>query len=250
MKRKLLSLLLIFSGVFTFAQTPGKGLRPATLITASVAYQNNWGHLNDRYGSNLSIGAGVGYKTQSNWIYSFEASYMFGNDVKNGGLILNQLIGDKGLIFNQAGNYAELNVFQRGIYGHFTVEKILPVFQLSENSGPTLGLGAGYLCHWIRLNNVGNDAPQVLGEYYKGYDRLSGGFSIKESIGYLYLSKKEGVNLKLSFELMQGFSKNLRGFNYDTGMFDEETHLDLFYSIRLNWYLPIYKKAKTEYYTD
>jgi hypothetical protein len=250
MKRKLLSIVIVFWGIQLRAQTPSKGLRPATLITASLAFQNNWGYLNDRYGSNLSIGAGVGYKTQSNWVFSGEASYMFGSNVKNGGLILNQLIGEKGYVFNQTGNYAELNLFQRGIYGHFTVEKILPLIQLSENSGPTIGLGAGYLCHWIRLNNVGNDAPQVLGEYYKGYDRLSGGFSLKESIGYLYLSKKEGVNFKLSFELMQGFTKSLRGFNYDTGMIDEETRLDLFYNIRLNWYLPIYKKARTEYYID
>ncbi len=248
MKSKLI-VAFFLAAFLTKAQKSGE-TRKATLITANVAYQNNWGEISKRFGYNLGIGAGLGLKTKSNWVYSLEGSYMFGLRVNENTQILDDIAGQQGYIFNQVGNYAELNVLMRGFYVHLNAEKILPLVQVNPNSGPIIGFGAGYLMHWVRLNNVGNDAPQVLDAYEKGYDRLSGGFSLKESLGYLYLSKSEGVNLKLSFDLIQAFTTNYRGFNYDTGRPDTEQNLDLFYSIRLNWFLPIYQKGKNEYYIN
>ncbi len=244
----LLALFVLIGSKNLHAQL--NSIRPAWLVTVNVAFQNSYGEISNRFGYNLSAGAGFGYKTDKNWIYTFEGNFMFGSKVKPYRNILTELIGEQERIFNQAGNYAQLNLLQRGVNFYGSVEKIIPVIQVNKNSGPILGVGTGYLAHWISFNNVGNDAPQVLDEYEKGYDRLSGGFSLKESLGYLYLSKLEGINFKVSFDLIQAFTTNYRGFNYDTGKADTKTNIDTFYSIRLNWYLPIYKKAQSNYYID
>jgi hypothetical protein len=240
--------LALFSVLPVFLSAQKATSRPAWLVIASTAYQVTGGETQDRFGNSVSIGVGTGYKTQNNWVYSFEGNYAFGTGIKQAPQILDELLGTNGFIFNQAGNYAQLNLFYRSLHGHVSLEKILPIWNVNGNSGPIAGFGAGYLAHWIRLDNVGNDAPQVLDEYQKGYDRLSGGVSLKQSLGYLYFSKSEGINFKLSFEFMQAFTNSYRGFNYDTGLPDTDQRLELFYNIKLNWYLPIYKKATSNYY--
>lgn len=220
----------------------------AVLISPSLAIQFSGGDFSERFGTSYTAGLGVGIKTEGNWIFSLNGQFMFGSDIKDIGGILDPILTANQNLLNQTGNYALLSVFERGFYGLGEVSKIFSQFGPNKNSGPTLSIGAGFISHWIHFSNAGNDSPQILEEYAKGYDRLSGGLLLKQSIGYMYLSPQRRINFKISFEILEGFTTNYRGINYDTGKEDTSQHLDLLYGIRLNWYLPIYDKSVNEFY--
>lgn len=232
-----------------FAQEE-KSPERAWLISPSLAIQFPGGDFTDRFGTNYTAGLGFGYKTSQNWIFNFNGHFMFGNSVQNSEQILKAIVTDNNNILNQTGNYAQLSLLQRGFYFLGETEKVFDGLGVNPNSGLSISVGAGFINHWIFFDNAGNDSPQVLDEYTKGYDRYSGGFLFKQSIGYMYLSTRRRINFKISFELLEAFSYNYREFNYDTGLSDTDQHLDLLYGIRLNWYVPIYQKPSEEFFFD
>jgi hypothetical protein len=245
-------LYCFFWGAFYAQDSKTEVKKPdrAVLITPSISTQFAGGDFSDRFGTSFTAGLGAGIKTSQNWIFSIDAQFMFGSDVKNVDQMLASIYTENENILNQTGNSAQLSVFQRGFYGIGEISKVFHQIGVNPNSGPSISVGAGFINHWIQFNNAGNDSPQIIEEYEKGYDRYSGGFLLKQSIGYIYLSPNRRVNLKISFELLQAFTTNYRAFNYDTGMEDTNQHLDLLYGIRVNWYLPIYEKQIDQFYYD
>lgn len=245
---KITGLLLLASFAVNEAVAQSNEPDPMWIIGPSVAFQSPGGDLGDRFGNNFALGLGAAYKFKSNWEVGIDGQFMFGSDVLNSEAILDGLLTANGNIINSSGGYADLRVFERGVYGDVNVSRIFNSLGVNENSGLKLTLGAGYMVNWIEFDNIGNDSPQILGEYTKGYDRLSGGIMLRESIGYLFLSSKRRINFQLSFELIQAFTTNLRGINYDTGLEDSDVKADLLYGIRLNWYIPIYQKSSDNTY--
>ena len=232
------------------AQNENTVSRSAILLEVGGGYQFSGGDLAFRYGNNLSVGGGLGYKMRSNWIFDIEAQFMFGSLVKNEELILGNSLTARSQILNLNGSYATLDLFQRGTYGAFNVSKILNFWKANGNSGPTIGLGAGYMVNWTEIDNPGNTAPQFANEYDKGYDQLSMGMLTKQSIGYFFLSENRRINFQLSFELLQAYTENVRNYNYFEGVAGNDQQLDLLYGLKLEWYFPIYllKKDEQQYY--
>ncbi|MDZ7847864.1 MAG: hypothetical protein U5L96_14520 [Owenweeksia sp.] len=180
-----------------------------------------------------------------------DGQYLFSDNINDAAQLLNPVLTANGFILNNIGNYASVSVLERGFYFTGELSKTLPFWQANSNSGPDILLGAGFLRHWIEIKNAGNDAPMLLDEYAKGYDHLSQGFLLKQSIGYRYLSRNRRVILRLSFEIMmQAFTTNLRGFDYSTGQSETGTNLDLLYGFRLQWILPLYGASNQTYYFD
>lgn len=240
--------LLFLCALPTRAQQSEASPLSAWLIKPSLGYQYSGGDLESRFGNNLSAGLGVGYKTNENWIFSIDGQYIFGQNVRNVGQLLHPVLSDKGAIFNQTGNYATFDVAERGYYGTFDISKTFNLLSVNPNSGINLLLGAGYITHWVHITNPGQDSPQINGEYLKGYDERSGGMLLKQSIGYMYLSHNRRINLRLSFEVLEGFTTNYRKFSYSTGRPVEGRKLDLLYGFRLQWVLPIYSEGGATYY--
>lgn len=223
---------------------------PAWLIQPSYSYLFSAGDMENRFGDFMGIGLGVGYKTTANWIVDVDAQFTFGNNVKNVGPLLNTMITNNGYILNETGNYGDIDVNQRGWLGSLNVSKTLNFLSVNPNSGVNLLFGAGGLWHYINFNTPGKDIPQVMGEYDKGYDEMSGGFMLKQSIGYVYMSRNRRVNFKISFEIMEAFTTNYRKFSYSTGKPVTGTMKDLIYGFKAQWILPIYgtKSAGENHY--
>ena len=108
--------------------------------------------------------------------------------------------------------------------------------------------GAGYIQDKIRIHNPGNTAPQILGDYKKGYDRLNGGIAVTGSLGYMYLSNTRLLNFSLSFEFMQAWTNPYRKRNFDTGKQDTRNLNSQFYTIKVFWMIPLYRRVPREYY--
>lgn len=251
MKKTLTLFVLLFS-LSLVAQRPRKAPEgPAWLIMPSFGLQYAGGDMADKFGQSYAAGLGIGYKTSKNWQFAFQGQFMFGTDVKNTAQILQPVLTQSGYIFNQGGEYAIFAIDQRGAYGTIDFSKTIPnFFAANRNSGFNLSLGAGYLAHWIRINNVGDDAPQILDDYKDGYDQLSGGFLLKQSVGYQFMSVSRRVNFRLSFEVMEAFTTNYRKYNYSTGQAVSGKMLDMVYGFRLEWILPIYNQPSNEYFYD
>lgn len=217
-------------------------------IEANYSLQMPGGDIADRYGISNTIGAGATYKTKSNWTVGFEANYLFGAHLKDGSSILDNLKTESGEIINRFGEYATIALSQRGMYAGLKFGRVLNIGGPNPNSGIVFNIGGGWLHHHIRIENKDNNAPAVLGDYKKGYDRLTGGFALREFIGYQYLGNNETVNFYFGLEFHQAWTKSLRAYNFDTMERDLGEYNDFLYSFRVGWVFIIYDKQPDRFY--
>lgn len=173
---------------------------------------------------------------------------MFGDNIKIADDLVAGLITDQGQIINLNGNYGDYKFFQRGWSLQGEVGRIFTSLGHNANSGLVVMLGGGYIEHKIRIENAGQDIPQLLNDYQKGYDRLSGGLMLRQFIGYMHAGSKRRINFLIGLDLVQGFTENYRGFQYDTGLSNNQTQTDLLYGVRFIWFLPIYSESSSSYY--
>lgn len=217
------------------------------MFTGSYAVQVPGGDMAERFGINSNTGGSFIVKTRSNWLLGIEGFFLFGSNIKEDG-ILDCIRTSNGQIINKYGEYANYILSERGFFLGVTAGKIIPVFSPNPNSGIIITLSGGLLQHKIRIDNDGNNAPQILDDYKKGYDRLTNGFCFKEFIGYIYFGNKRTLNFYTGFEFYQGFTKNRRNYNFDTMERDDRNRADLLYSFRIGWIIPLYKRSPDRYY--
>lgn len=215
-------------------------------IDFSAAMHAPSGDISERFGGNGFIGASVHYKTASNWVFGLEGGFIFGSNVKED--VVSGIRTSDGFVIDQDGRVTELLLLERGMTLVGTVGKVIPLFGPNPNSGLVVRLGGGMLQHNIRLETRNNDVPQLEGEYLKGYDRLSNGFSMYQFIGYQYLSNQRLVNLTIGFEGYQAFTQSRRDYNFDLMGKDDEKRFDALYGLKVSWSFPIYRRLASNYY--
>ena len=220
----------------------------AGLISASYSYQFSGGDLAYRYGNNSSIGPSFSIKTRSNWIFGVDFNFIFGNDVKLYNQIIKSVAPPNGNVISQEGSFADVKMFERGFFTSFKIGKIIPVFKSNPNSGLLILGSIGYLQHNIRIEVANNNTPQLMDDYARGYDRLSGGLAASEFIGYIYLSDRKLTNFFAGIEFTQGWTKSMRDYNFDTMQKDDSRKFDSFIGIKIGWIFPLYKRSPEKFY--
>ena len=244
-----LPLVLLFCSQHSFSQVNVRDSSIfAPMFYATYTYQWPGGDLAKRYGSNSSIGGGFMIKTKSNWLFAAEGNYLFGETVKNGDSLIRNISTSEGFVINQNGYYAEIGFAERGftVFGKFG--KLFHILSPNPNSGPLVMLGAGFLQNKIRIHDGDNTAPQVQGDYKKGYDRLNNGFALLGTLGYLYLGESRILNFSVNFEFIQAWTKSRRDYDFDTGKPDNASYSSQFYGIKVKWIIPFYKRKPKDFY--
>jgi hypothetical protein len=218
------------------------------MIYATYAYQLPGGDLAKRFGGNSSIGGGFMLKTRSNWLFAAEGNYIFGGTVKNGDSLLTKIATPNGYVINANGYFSEIGFAETGynITGKFG--KLFPVLSPNPNSGPVIMIGGGYLKDKIKIHDGDNTAPQLYGDYKKGYDRLNTGLVLSATIGYLLMSDSRLINFYIGLEFMQSWTKYRRARNFDTGKQDNSSLSSQFYGVKVKWMIPLYKRKPKDYY--
>lgn len=209
------------------------------------------GDLVDRFGISSGVGGGFQWKTHKNWIFGFEYNYIFGGDIKNEDQLMANIKTHNGQIIDNGGTFANYTTSERGFHTSFKFGKLIPISGKNRNSGIVIMGSIGYLQHRIRIENIDNIAPQIEGDYEYGYDRLTGGFSISEFIGYSYIGNTRLLNFYAGFEFVQGFTSPKREVNFDTRQPDPvQNRMDMLNGIKLAWIIPIGKRGTVndEYY--
>lgn len=246
-------LIVLFSliSALCFSQAPGRDSLRAWLIEAGISYYGTAGELGERLNSGSSAGIGVAYKTQKNWIWGVEASYLYSNNVADPTAVVSGFKFEQQSILNTVGNLANINVDHRGFEAYAVVRKTLPWLNANPNSGLQVGFGAGATTFWYNITSNDQSVPQIQDEYDKGYDKLSAGLALKQAISYHYMAPRRTFNFRISFEVGQTFTEDLRGYNYSSGQKISERQFSLTYGLKAHWILPIYQeKRNQEYFYD
>ncbi len=218
------------------------------IVYAAYGFSALGGDIADAFGPSSTLGAGIGFKTNKNFYYSFEYNYLWGGKVKNGDEILQHILTHDGNLIGQNGEFAIFQYFQRGHTLWGRVGKLFPVLSHNPNSGIMIQLGVGYVQHRMFVGIQDNTALQLKGDYKKGYDRLTSGFGLTQSLGYFFLGDSRMWNFYAGFEFSQAWTKNRRDVNFDTRMKDDSQHIDLFYGIKVAWVIPLYRRAPQQYF--
>jgi hypothetical protein len=229
-----------------------KGI-PADSSVRSVNFDLHYGAhqpvglLNSRFGDFKSAGFGVFYKMQQNWLIGIDADYFFGKLVKEDSILKNLKTAD-GNIISSDGQFGEIKLYGRGYFVGATVGKLLPFRTHIKNTGLRILFKAGYFQHRIKI--LGDADLYPLSETYKrGYDRLTSGFSIGQSISYFHMSSNRLLNYTIGFEFLEGFTQGRRVINFDTGKSGLDKRIDVLVGLRASWMLPVYIRNQNSVYS-
>ena len=246
-----LPILIVF--LFVFQVTRAQFNVSDTTVAAfvphlSYSYQFPGGDVAKRYGHNSTIGGGLKYKNMKNVIFSLDVNFIFGNDIKDADSILWMVETETGYVIDGNGTFALYALYERGYNVNFSVGKIFPVLNPNPNSGLMVNAGIGYMLHRMKIDNQHRTAPQISGDYAKGYDMLTGGISLNQFIGWYFMSNSRLLNFYAGFEFHEAFTKSLRDWDFHNMGKDNNNNFDFFLGIKVGWMLPIYDRAPDKFY--
>lgn len=196
-----------------------------------------------RYGVTNAVGAGLFYKTKSNWQFGGEYNTYFGSNIKEN--VLGNLYGSGDGIINTEGVYENVKLYQRGFYAMGLIGKVFPISP-NRNSGIVFKLGAGAMQHKIKMKYNELYLPALAGDNYKGYDRLTNGFTMYQFLGYQLLDPRRRLDFYIGVDLLEGFTNGVRTWNWDLMESGKDKRLDLQLGFKFGIMLAIYKKDKSE----
>lgn len=213
------------------------------ILQAGAHYGIQWpgGDLSARFGYNGFTGLQLDCSWPSGWTMGLQASLIFGKNVKED--VLAFLRDENGLIYGYAGAPSTVLLRERGQYYGFHLGYFLGAKRASGQTrkGLMFQAGIGLIQHKIRIiSELNNEVLQLNAPYKQGYDRLSNGLGLRQSLGYRYLSANRRINFSVNLEAYQGFTQNRRNWNIDQMRMDTDQRLDLLFGIRINWILPFY----------
>jgi len=203
----------------------------------------------DRWGFHSQIGMDIEQKFKSNFTIGLGAGFIFGNQLRDTS-IFSDLYNSFGTITGLSGSPADVLFLMRGFTGHFTAGYVINRFGNNPNSGIWVKAGLGWMMHKIRIESLYDVVPQLQGDYRQGYDKLTTGFSTMQFVGYLYQADWRLIKLYAGFEFIQGFTRNVRTYNFDTGGPETESRIDLLTGFKVGWIMPISHRTRSEYYFD
>lgn len=249
--RKLFFLLVLFcSSPFLKAQFQ---VRDSVLFNPhiSIVYGHHYpvADLAKSFGPSGALGLAFDIKDKKSHYWGVQCQYHFGNKVTEPGLLQN-LYTDNGEILDNQGQPAVVFIQQRGWSACFEAGHVFNTFGPNPNSGILATGGLGFMTHKIRIEHQSHEINALQGEYLRGYDRLTTGLMGRAFLGYFYMSNNKLVNLVAGLEWIQGQTKNVRGFNYDTQLLDNQKRSDGYLGFKLGWVLHLYQRAPDKFYLN
>lgn len=206
------------------------------------------GDMKERFFMNSAVGFGVNYKTDKNWMFGAEMSYMFAEKVRNEDQILSNINTSEGFVIDQTGVFANIHFRQRGFFTGVKAGKIFQTRFGNPNSGVLLLGSLGLLQHKIRIEVYENTAPQLRDDYIKGYDKLTNGPAGSLFLGYMHVSDAKITNFTIGAEYIYGRTQSRRDYDFVLMGKDESIRHDQLFSIRFTWLIPVYSRAPKDYY--
>lgn len=207
------------------------------------------GDMKERWGFNHEIGMDFQYKFQNNLTVGIDGGFIFGDQLKDSTIFADSY-NSYNTITGLNGKSAIVLFLMRGAHANIGAGYVFNKLGNNPNSGLWVNAGIGYFMHKIRIESLYDEVPQLEGDYRKGYDRLTMGFATKQFIGYLFQHDYRFLNFYVGFEFIQGFTYNVRNYNFDLEGPDPGMKLDFMYSAKFGWMIPVYKRQPKPVYYD
>lgn len=238
---------------------------PVAMFQATYAFHIPGLDTKDLYGVSHNVGGGFAYKTESGWLFTVNGNYIYGPKVKGDRteLLGEGITNDAGEIIGSGGNFALLELNQRGFHLQGEVGKLFP-FGTNPNSGFFVQGGLGYLQNRIRIDyqqSLLNTPLPVDKDYRFGYDRMRGGPAVHLETGYLLLNDTRLLNFSIALEVTYARTRDLRDYDFrvftnpETGVMEpvgytdpNKRYNDLYYGIRITWSIPTYERKPQDFY--
>ncbi|MFK8005207.1 MAG: hypothetical protein AB8H03_02505 [Saprospiraceae bacterium] len=215
------------------------------LVNLSYSFQSPKGDMSNRYGWNNSAGLGIDYLTSENWIFGTQVDYLFGTRVKED--VLATLRNQNGDLIGNNRSIANIRLTERGWNANFLFGKLIPFRKEKRLFGIRATAGVGILQHKIRIQqDPASLVPQTTGDYRTGYDRMSNGLAFTEFIGIQKVSPNRRINFIIGVELVQGFTKSRREWDFDKMAKDENSYIDFLIGGKFAWTIPFEIGATAE----
>ena len=236
--------ILCFCTLQLFAQEKQNTLNA---ISFDYTHQFPFADLSENYGDNSCITMRFMHKTEYNWFMGIDGSYIFGYKIKDENLF-DGIATEYGEIINKDGLFANVLTYERGFSTFLNGGKAFTFYEGNE-TGIYLSAGIGYMQHKIRIQTQEDIIPHLDDDYKKGYDRLSGGISAKINTNYMYFSKRNNIKLYAGVELIKGWIKNLRPYNFDAKSYTSNDYRnDILVGIKVGVIIPILRKNQEEFH--
>jgi hypothetical protein len=235
------SLLLILTTFLLNAQSDSSAVK-IKLFSANLGYGIDLpsGDLSKRFGQSLSFITGVEYLLDGTNSIGIDYVFNFGNKVKED--VFASFRNENGLLLGINGAPAISYYRQRGNYAGLNYSKLFKAS--NKTSGIKLSLGAGIMTHSIKVFDDSRSLVIAEAPYVKGFDRLTRGFALKQELVYQHHSKIKALHFNVGFNIMEGFTKQVRKVNFDNGQLNTASRLDLLFGIRLTWMIPLSKSIE------
>ena len=217
---------------------------PAILANFHIGGGTPAGDLQDRFGNHAKLGISVEYLTENNLFFGLEGSFFFGTEVKEDPLAI--IRTDGGEIIGNDRLLAAVGLRKRGLQNQLTLGKLFPIGP--KRSGIRLTAGLGYWWHWIRIQDDSRTVAQLTGDYRKGYDRMTAGFSTSQFVGWQHLGNRRRINWTLGFEAIQGYTRGIRAWDFGAMQAMNDARFDMYIGVKAVWTLPFYLKGADKIY--
>jgi len=199
--------------------------------------------LKKEYKNNLAIGADLGVKMKNNWSIDFGFKYYFSGYAKDALIdsTFKHLVVDGFFIDSRGMATTDIGFEFRGVSFHLQGGKIIPVSQRFRNSGIWLKCGIGVTQHFMNIKTPQEEIRSLSGEYKKGYDKLTLGFSLYQFVGYAHMTKRNLFCLYGGVEFFENFAKRQRDYDYSLMRKDDTKRFEAMVGFKIGWIIPLYK---------
>ena len=240
--------LILVSQVYGQNLEQNPSLENSTLLLPRLSYGLDipLADFSTRFGSHFNLGIQVGYLTKRNFYIQLGYNYLFGNNVQED--VLSNLRTVEGGIIGRDMQFADIVLRMRGSQLSAQAGHLFPLGKQDHRKGILVTAGVGVLQHRVRIQDENAAVNQIVEPYGKGYDRLTEGISLHQSIGYLYLSADRMANFYFGMTMMEGFTSSVREYNYNQQLKDSQNRNDLSIGFQIGWIIPIYLSSTTRYY--
>lgn len=241
-------LLLLWLGalpLFLYGQSSSfdeanTGNRPPQGVLFDFSYGAHLplGDFSENFDYMFSLGGKAQFIFSNNLAIGIIGDHLFADAI--GRDVVANLREEEGFIIDRFGELAEVQQGMRGFFVGASISYLIPMLKNYKRSGIEVRFEGGYLQHWIRFRTIGGQIFGLSGDYLRGYDRMTSGAAFRQYIGYRHLARNRLFNFYGGFDFMQAFTRNRRGFNFDTGQADTKNRIDLLVGFRVGLTIPIY----------
>lgn len=217
--------------------------------TFDIGYSHHLpiGNLAERFGDNSAIGFSFMQEKENNLFYGIQADYLFSNNVKDTA-IFDNITTSTGAIIGTDGQYANINLTERGIDAHLFIGYALH-FHEEDLSGFYFSGGLGFLQHQIFIDTKNQNVPQLNEDYKKGYDRLTNGISSKWEATYRYYDKSGKFQIYAGINMILAYTKIQREYLFDRKEYTPNVRsLDKLAGIKIGVIIPIHRKNEEKFH--